>query len=241
MSATCCWCCRKGPLLAFGGEAVDAHGVGGRFPSASMLDRPARQCAGLATGAARRPCAVCKRGWRFAARIDAEGQRLTDFQTVKLERERHRLDHARRTRGARWRGSNLQLAAYPPARLRRRQSASPVALRLDPADEAPDSWTTWKRHSTAGAPAVSWPQTLPAQPSLVRGDRRSAKPARRTRCLSPRAVLPRAAARHRNGVAAGRTAPSGRSARLAFRRAWRQRTVRVRHVAAKTGLGSAPS
>ena len=128
----------ESPLISFGGETIDNHGVTRRFPAASMLT-------GLLANAL---------GWRrverdrhqrlqdrfvFAARIDREqagGLRTTDFQTAQLGRN----DRGWTTRGTpegRAGGANT----YDAPHLRWRDYLADlrvtVALRLEPADEEP--------------------------------------------------------------------------------------------------------
>src|ERR1700679_629804 len=74
----------EGPLLSFGAEAIDNFGVVRDFPAASMLT-------GLianALGWRREDRAEHQRlqdRLRFAARLDREGSRFTEFQTAKLD------------------------------------------------------------------------------------------------------------------------------------------------------------
>ena len=125
----------EAPLLAFGGEAVDARGVIVDFPAASML-------IGLLANAL---------GWRrtdrdaharlqerlvYAARIDREGSRLTDFQTAQLQRDETGWT-TRGTPESRAGGA----ATYRSPHIRQRDYDADkrvvIALRLDPADESP--------------------------------------------------------------------------------------------------------
>ena len=123
----------EAPLMAFGGETIDNLGIIRRFPAASMLT-------GMFANAL---------GWRrterdmhqrlqdrlvFAARIDREpdgGLRITDFQTAVLPRY-----NAWTTRGNR-----EVLGSGGDTHLRYRDFYADmrvtVALRLEPADEAP--------------------------------------------------------------------------------------------------------
>ena len=128
----------QAPLLAFGGETIDNYGVIRDFPAASMLT-------GLLANAL---------GWRrierelhqrlqerlvFAARIDREpagGVRLTDFQTAKLEKD----DQGWTTRGVpegRAGGANTYDAPHLRYRDYFADMRVTVALRLEPADDAP--------------------------------------------------------------------------------------------------------
>jgi CRISPR system Cascade subunit CasD len=125
----------EGPLLAFGAEAVDAHGVVADFPGASMLT-------GLLANAL---------GWRrsdraslsrlqdrlhYAARIDREGSRLTDYQTAQLGRD----DTGWTTRGTP-EGRSGGIATYNAPHIRQRDYDADkrlvVALCLDLPEEAP--------------------------------------------------------------------------------------------------------
>ena len=108
----------EGPLLSFGAEAIDNFGVVRDFPATSMLT-------GLianALGWRREDSAEHQRlqnRLRFAARLDREGSRFTEFQTAKLDGE-PALDHARSCRGAARRSRNLQEPAFALSRSRRR-------------------------------------------------------------------------------------------------------------------------
>jgi CRISPR system Cascade subunit CasD len=122
-------------MLAFGGEAVDARGVIADFPAASMLT-------GLLANAL---------GWRrtdraalarlqdrlvYAARIDREGTRLTDFQTAQLRRD----DAGWTTHGAP-EGRAGGAATYNAPHIRQRDFDADkrvvAAIRLDPETVAP--------------------------------------------------------------------------------------------------------
>ena len=128
----------ESPLMAFGGEAIDNHGVIRWFPAASMLT-------GLLANAL---------GWRrverarhqqlqdrmvFAARIDREprgGMRLADFQTAQLDAH----DTGWTTRGEpEGRAGGLNTYSAPHLRFRDyvADMRVTVALRLEPAAAAP--------------------------------------------------------------------------------------------------------
>ena len=125
-------------LMSFGGETIDNYGVSRRFPAMSMLT-------GMFANAL---------GWRrverdshqrlqdrivFAARIDREpagGLRMTDFQTAQLGRN----DRGWTTRGTpegRAGGANTYNAPHLRYRDFFADMRVTVALRLEPADEAP--------------------------------------------------------------------------------------------------------
>ena len=125
----------EGPLLAFGAEIVDARGVIGDFPGASMLT-------GLLANAL---------GWRreerdrlerlqarltFGVRIDRLGERLTDFQTAQLGKD----DQGWTTHGVP-EGRAGGSGTYRSPHIRRRDYDADkrvtVALLLDPAEEVP--------------------------------------------------------------------------------------------------------
>lgn len=125
----------EGPLLAFGGEMVDARGVIVDFPGASLLT-------GLlanALGWRRSDRAALERfqdRLHFAARIDREGERITDFQTAHLAQS----DQGWTTRGAP-EGRAGGAGTYRGPHIRRRDYDADkrvtVALWLDPVEEAP--------------------------------------------------------------------------------------------------------
>lgn len=132
----------EGPLMAFGGETIDNLGVIRDFPAQSMLT-------GLIANAL---------GWRredaaahdrlqarlvFGARLDRAGTRFTEYQTARLLQH----DSGWTTHGApegrelspsykvdRWGEKSLTLQRY---RDHHADASVLVALRLEPADEAP--------------------------------------------------------------------------------------------------------
>src|SRR3954465_10821725 len=73
------------PLLAFGGEAVDARGVIADFPAASMITGLLANALGFRRSEGERLQRLQDR-LIFAARIDRDGERITDFQTAQLGR-----------------------------------------------------------------------------------------------------------------------------------------------------------
>ena len=85
----------EGPLLAFGGEAVDSRGVIADFPAASMLTGLLANALGWCR-IDREALAGLQDRIVYAARIDREGSRLMDFQTAQLGRD----DLGWTTRGA---------------------------------------------------------------------------------------------------------------------------------------------
>jgi len=125
----------EAPLLAFGAEMVDARGVVGDFPGASMLTGLLANALGWRREERDRLERLQGR-LRFAARIDREGERLTDFQTAQLGKD----DQGWTTRGAP-EGRAGGAATYRSPHIRRRDYDADkqvsVALHLDPAEEAP--------------------------------------------------------------------------------------------------------
>ena len=73
----------EGPLLAFGGETVDARGVIADFPGRAMLTGLIGNALGWRRQDRDRLAALQNR-LDYAARIDREGRRITDFQTAAL-------------------------------------------------------------------------------------------------------------------------------------------------------------
>lgn len=126
----------EGPLLAFGGEVVDARGVIVDFPGRSMLTGLFANALGWRR-ADRDALARLQERLVFAARIDRTGERLTDFQTVQLRG----ADKGWTTRGrpeGRAGGANTYLAPHIRRRDYDADAAITVAVRLDPEDEVPD-------------------------------------------------------------------------------------------------------
>jgi CRISPR system Cascade subunit CasD len=125
----------EGPLLAFGGEAVDSLGVIEAFPAASMLTGLLANALGWQRHH-RAALARLQQRLHYAARIDREGQLLTDFQTAQLGAN----DRGWTTRGAP-EGRDGGGATYGSPHIRRRDHDADkrvvVALRLNEADEAP--------------------------------------------------------------------------------------------------------
>jgi len=125
----------QAPLIAFGGETIDNYGVIRDFPALSMIT-------GLMTNAL---------GWDrgddilhnrlqerivMGARLDADGERLVDFQTAQLQAN----DRGWTTRGvAEERAGGAGTYAGPHLRYRHYHADMNVlvALRLQPADESP--------------------------------------------------------------------------------------------------------
>ena len=125
----------EGPLLAFGGETVDARGVIADFPAASMLTGLLANALGWRRTDRDRLARLQDR-LHYAARIDREGARFTDFQTAQLAKD----DEGWTTHGAP-EGRAGGAAAYNFPHIRQRDYDADkrvlVALRLDQADDAP--------------------------------------------------------------------------------------------------------
>lgn len=126
----------EGPLLAFGGETVDARGVVADFPAASMLTGLLANALGWRRGERAKLQRLQDR-LVFAARIDREGERLTDFQTVLLDQ----ADQGWTTRG-RPEGRAGGAGTYKAPHIRRRDfdadKSVTVALCLADESELPD-------------------------------------------------------------------------------------------------------
>jgi CRISPR system Cascade subunit CasD len=125
----------EGPLLAFGGEAVDSRGVIADFPAASMLTGLLANALGWCR-IDREALAGLQDRIVYAARIDREGSRLMDFQTAQLGRD----DLGWTTRGAP-EGRAGGPATYNAPHIRQREYDADkrvvVALRLDPPEQQP--------------------------------------------------------------------------------------------------------
>jgi CRISPR system Cascade subunit CasD len=126
----------QAPLVAFGGEVVDARGVIADFPSQSMLTGLFANALGWRRSERERLARLQER-IVFAARLDREAERLTDFQTAALNGG----DRGWTTRGrpeGRAGGANTYLSPHIRRRDFDADAAVTVALRLEPPNEAPD-------------------------------------------------------------------------------------------------------
>jgi CRISPR system Cascade subunit CasD len=123
----------EAPLMAFGGEAVDALGVTEPFPAASMLTGLLANALGWRRQD-RDALARLQQRLHYAVRIDREGQLFTDFQTVQLGAN----DQGWTTRGA---PEGRAGASYGAPHIRRRDYDADkrvvIALRLDAPHEVP--------------------------------------------------------------------------------------------------------
>ena len=104
-------------MLAFGGETVDARGVIVDFPATSMLTGLLANALGWRRSDGDALASLQAR-LRYAARIDRDGVRLTDFQTAQLGKDDKGWTTHRRAGGAHRSNHYLQLTASPSARLR---------------------------------------------------------------------------------------------------------------------------
>lgn len=125
----------EAPLMSFGTLAVDANRPVQRWPAVSMLTG----LLGNALGWRRTDGAALDRlqqRLRWAARVDRSGEPLRDFQTAQLDKK----DVGWTTRGTP-EGRDGGDATYEPPHIRQREyradASVAVALRLEPADEAP--------------------------------------------------------------------------------------------------------
>lgn len=123
------------PLMSFGGDMVDAYGVVRDFPAVSMIAGLLANALGWERHEADRHARLQERLTLGSARI-AEGRRMRDFQTAQLGGN----DKGWTTRG-RTEGRAGGAATYNSPHIRYRDMDADarvlVALRLDPADEAP--------------------------------------------------------------------------------------------------------
>jgi CRISPR system Cascade subunit CasD len=125
----------EAPLVAFGGEAVDARGVISDFPAASMITGLLANALGFRRGE-REHLQRLQNRLIFAARIDREGERITDFQTAELGRN----DLGWTTRGypeGRAGGAGTYIGPHIRRRDYEVDKSVAVALRLDAPAETP--------------------------------------------------------------------------------------------------------
>jgi CRISPR system Cascade subunit CasD len=124
------------PLMSFGGDMVDAYGVVRDFPAKSMVAGLLANALGWERYEADRHARLQERLTIGSARAVA-GRRVRDFQTAQLGGN----DRGWTTRG-RVEGRAGGAATYLSPHIRYRDADADarvlVALRLDPADEAPD-------------------------------------------------------------------------------------------------------
>lgn len=125
----------RAPLIAFGGETIDNHGVIRDFPALSMVTGLLANALGWDRGDDARHNRLQER-LMMGARLDADGNRLVDFQTAQLKAN----DQGWTTRAIP-EGRAGAAGSYSGPHLRYRHYHTDmnvlVALRLQPADEFP--------------------------------------------------------------------------------------------------------
>ena len=125
----------RAPLIAFGGETIDNHGVIRDFPALSMVTGLLANALGWDRGDHVRHNRLQER-LVMGARLDADGGRLVDFQTAQLQAD----DKGWTTRGvSEERAGGAGTYASPHLRYRHYHADMDVlvAIRLQPADESP--------------------------------------------------------------------------------------------------------
>lgn len=125
----------QAPLIAFGGETIDNYGVIRDFPALSMITGLMANALGWDRGDDTLHNRLQER-MVMGARLDADGERLVDFQTAQLQAN----DRGWTTRGvAEVRAGGAGTYAGPHLRYRHYHADMNVlvALRLQPADESP--------------------------------------------------------------------------------------------------------
>jgi len=125
----------RSPLIAFGGETIDNHGVIRDFPALSMVTGLLASAMGWDRGDDGQHNRLQER-LVMGARLDADGQRLVDFQTAQLQAD----DKGWTTRGfPEGRAGGAGTYSGPHLRYRHYHADMSVliALRLEPADEEP--------------------------------------------------------------------------------------------------------
>lgn len=125
----------RAPLIAFGGETIDNYGVIRDFPALSMITGLFANALGWDRGE-NVPHNRLQERLVMGARLDADGQRLVDFQTAQLQAN----DKGWTTRGVvEERAGGAGSYAGPHLRYRYYHANMNVlvALRLQAADETP--------------------------------------------------------------------------------------------------------
>jgi CRISPR system Cascade subunit CasD len=125
----------QAPLIAFGGETIDNYGVILDFPALSMITGLMGNALGWDRGDDVRHNRLQAR-MVMGARLDADGERLVDFQTAQLQAN----DKGWTTRGvAEERAGGAGSYAGPHLRYRHYHADMNVlvALRLQPAEDTP--------------------------------------------------------------------------------------------------------
>lgn len=125
----------RAPLIAFGGETIDNYGVIRDFPALSMVTGLLANALGWDRGDDVKHNRLQER-LVMGARLEADGERLVDFQTAQLQAN----DKGWTTRGMpEERAGGAGSYAGPHLRYRHYHADMDVlvALRLQPADESP--------------------------------------------------------------------------------------------------------
>lgn len=125
----------RAPLIAFGGEAIDNYGFIRDFPALSMVTGLLASALGWGRGDDARHNRLQER-LVMGARLDANGERLVDFQTAQLQAD----DKGWTTRGVpEGRAGGASTYAGPHLRYRHYHADMDVlvAIRLQSADESP--------------------------------------------------------------------------------------------------------
>lgn len=125
----------QAPLIAFGGETIDNYGVIRDFPALSMMTGLMANALGWDRGDDTLHNRLQER-MVMGARLDADGERLVDFQTAQLQAN----DKGWTTRGvAEERAGGAGTYSGPHLRYRHYHADMNVlvALRLHPAEESP--------------------------------------------------------------------------------------------------------
>ncbi|MFZ4700325.1 MAG: type I-E CRISPR-associated protein Cas5/CasD [Candidatus Methylumidiphilus sp.] len=125
----------RAPLIAFGGETIDNYGVIREFPALSMVTGLLANALGWDRGDDVKHNRLQER-LVMGARLEADGERLVDFQTAQLQAN----DKGWTTRGMpEERAGGAGSYAGPHLRYRHYHADMDVlvALRLQPADESP--------------------------------------------------------------------------------------------------------
>lgn len=156
----------EAPLMAFGGEIVDAFGVVRDFPGGSNLTGLLANALGWTRGQRAAHQRLQDR-LVFAVRLDRRGHEFRDFQTAKLEAG----DRGWTTHGT-FEGRAGGAATYESPHIRHRDmvadAALTVAVALAPADEAPTLDDLAAALDTPARPLfLGRKPCLPARPLLV--------------------------------------------------------------------------
>jgi CRISPR system Cascade subunit CasD len=141
----------EAPLSSYGAEAIDNFGVVDDFPALSMLTGLLANALGWRRGYDAAEHQRLQDRLVFAARLDREGRRLTDYQTARLYSTSRGWTTRGRPEGHEWNPISWELdeahlrrtgiKRYALTHQRHRDydadSLCVLALRLEPPDEAP--------------------------------------------------------------------------------------------------------